>query len=189
YGKKKAEYANAAHTLNYTGPQYVADMLAGLYPNHRDKVTILDMAAGTGFVGEELHKRGFVNIHAHEGSVEMLETSREKGVYSHFLLCLLTEENGLPLLSDTYDAISMSGGAAENHLPPCAQEELARVIKPGGYFVNSYRATLLASDYGKQWEEVAKKLEDNGKWKMYGRMTFRNYNVLTGGIVDIYKVL
>lgn len=57
------------------------------------------------------------------------------------------------------------------------------------YFVNSYRANLLSSDYGKQWEEVAKKLEDNGKWKMYGRMNIKNYNVLTGGIVDIYKVL
>merc|ERR1712025_944707 len=45
--------------------------------------TILDVAAGTGLVGEELKKAGFKvdNVTALDFSPEMLEVSRKKGVY------------------------------------------------------------------------------------------------------------
>jgi len=49
----------------------------------REQLTILDVAAGTGLVGEELKKAGFKvdNVTALDFSPEMLEVSRKKGVY------------------------------------------------------------------------------------------------------------
>ena len=38
-------------------------------------------------------------------------------------------------VSDTYDALVMSGGMGEGHIPTAALIELIRVVKPGTNFV------------------------------------------------------
>ncbi len=44
----------------YNGPNIAAESLAAYYaPEKREGVKILDVAAGTGRVGHELHKAGF----------------------------------------------------------------------------------------------------------------------------------
>ncbi|XP_059140638.1 methyltransferase-like protein 27 [Physella acuta] len=182
-----SQYEDVSYSLGYSGPRYCADMLSAVYPTGRDKLVVLDVAAGTGFVGVELKQRGFTNIHAQDGSIGMLEAARQKGVYSHFLHCLITGETTLPLLNDFYDAIVICGAVVENHLPASAQKDFIRVIKPGGYLINGYRATLTSSDYGKQWEETAQSLVSDGKWTLYGRLTFQKYNLFTDGVVDVYK--
>ncbi|XP_059177072.1 methyltransferase-like protein 27, partial [Physella acuta] len=164
-------YDEASKCLCYKGPRYCADMVAGLFSVNKDHVTILDVAAGTGLVGEELKKRGFQNVHALEASIGMLEIARSKGHYSHYLLAMVTEGKQLPLLNASYDAITLCGATLENHLPPAALEEFVRLIKPGGYFINVVRASsLVSADYGKQYENKALELEENGKWALYGRM-------------------
>uniref|UniRef100_A0A2C9L4Y3 Methyltransferase type 11 domain-containing protein n=1 Tax=Biomphalaria glabrata TaxID=6526 RepID=A0A2C9L4Y3_BIOGL len=180
-------YAQSAETLAYRGPQYCADMLAGLI-KYKDDALILDVAAGTGLVGAELRKRGFSQIHAHDGASNMLETCKRKGFYSHLIHCLIGEGKQLPASNNTYDAITMSGGTCENHIPPSCQEEFVRVIKPGGYFVNAYRSTMVNIEYGQRWEAEARRLEMDNKWTFYGRLFFKKYNLFSDGFVDIYRV-
>lgn len=179
-------YAECAVALAYRGPQYCADMLSALLPNK--EAVILDVAAGTGLVGGELKKRGFCNIHAHDGSLNMLDTCKQKGIYSNFIHCLLGDGSQLPVSRGTYDALVMSGGTCENHLPPSAQREFIRVIKPGGYFINAYRSTMPDIEYGKMWQAESDTLEDEKKWLFYGRLCFRKYNLFADGLVDIYQV-
>ncbi|XP_059153691.1 uncharacterized protein LOC131939419 isoform X3 [Physella acuta] len=108
-------------------------MAAALVGERREEAVVLDVAAGTGLVGEELHKRGFKHIHAHDGALNMIETCKQKGIYSNFIHCLIGEGKQIPTADDTYDVLAMSGGTCENHLPPSAQQEFVRVIKPGGF--------------------------------------------------------
>ncbi|XP_059153690.1 methyltransferase-like protein 27 isoform X2 [Physella acuta] len=181
-------YAQSAVALAYRGPQYCADMAAALVGERREEAVVLDVAAGTGLVGEELHKRGFKHIHAHDGALNMIETCKQKGIYSNFIHCLIGEGKQIPTADDTYDVLAMSGGTCENHLPPSAQQEFVRVIKPGGFFVNAYRSTMPTIEYGRLWEAEAGKLEAAGKWRFYGRLMFRKYNLYSDGFVDIYQV-
>ncbi|XP_059153699.1 methyltransferase-like protein 27 [Physella acuta] len=181
-------YAVSTVALAYRGPQYCADMAAAMVQDRREGALVLDVAAGTGLVGEELHKHGFKNIHALDGASQMLETCKQKGVYSDFIQCILLEGKQMPIANATYDVVAMSGATIENHLPPSSMQEFVRVIKPGGYFINCYRATIQDIEYGKEWLAEAARLEKTGKWKLYGRLNFRKYHVFSDGFVDIYQV-
>lgn len=63
----------------------MADYLSELVESaglRKRNVTILDVAAGTGLVGEELVKAGFSvsNITALDLNIDMLEVARKKGI-------------------------------------------------------------------------------------------------------------
>ncbi|XP_059153698.1 uncharacterized protein LOC131939426 isoform X2 [Physella acuta] len=90
-------YAVSTVALAYRGPQYCADMAAAMVQDRREGALVLDVAAGTGLVGEELHKHGFKNIHALDGASQMLETCKQKGVYSDFIQCILLEGKQMPI--------------------------------------------------------------------------------------------
>ncbi|RUS75277.1 hypothetical protein EGW08_016969, partial [Elysia chlorotica] len=68
----------------YQGPSIAADTVAHYFPdeNSRKTARILDVAAGSGFVGEKLKNKGFETIHALEPCGQMLQLALEKGVYS-----------------------------------------------------------------------------------------------------------
>ncbi|OWF45405.1 Williams-Beuren syndrome chromosomal region 27 protein [Mizuhopecten yessoensis] len=80
----------------YSGPSMAADAVAGLYPGDRENVHILDIAAGTGFVGEQLAKHGFVKVDALDPSQGMLDKAKAKGVYQT-LICSYFDEKKLDI--------------------------------------------------------------------------------------------
>ncbi|GFO14254.1 Williams-Beuren syndrome chromosomal region 27 protein-like [Plakobranchus ocellatus] len=181
-------YENSIVSLNYVGPRYCAQMLSGVM-NDIPNASVLDIAAGTGWVGQELRKRGFRKIDAHDGAAAMVDVCKKTGIYQNFFVSFVGDGHRLPVENETYDALTCCGATLENHLPPSSQAEFIRVIKPGGFFVNCYRKNLPDLDYGKKWRAEAQRLEDEGKWILYGRLTFRNFHKLTDGNVDIYQVL
>ncbi|XP_069176508.1 uncharacterized protein [Procambarus clarkii] len=68
---------------NYRGPVITADYVAQMVPkDRRQHVRVMDIAAGTGAVGLELHKKEFTNIDALDPSEGMLNILKETGVYS-----------------------------------------------------------------------------------------------------------
>ncbi|GFR76808.1 demethylmenaquinone methyltransferase [Elysia marginata] len=187
-GHMPGKYHESTLAVRYIGPRYCAEMLSGVYAGNPAEARVLDLAAGTGLVGQELRKRGFCNIDAHDGAAAMVEFCKATGFYNQFFVSFVGDGNMLPIEDDTYDAVTCCGATVENHLPPSAQQELVRVIKPGGFLVNAHRANLPEIPYGKQWRAEAQKLEDEGKWTLYGRLTFRNFNKYTDGSLDIYRV-
>ncbi|KAH9499066.1 Methyltransferase-like protein 27 [Bulinus truncatus] len=92
---------DGSKSVGYCGPRYCADMLAALVKD-KENAVLLDMAAGTGFVGEELKDRGFRHIHAHDGAVAMLEICKQKGLYSKYIHCFIQEGKTLPIYNGEY---------------------------------------------------------------------------------------
>ncbi|GFO16987.1 Williams-Beuren syndrome chromosomal region 27 protein [Plakobranchus ocellatus] len=181
-------YNDYSIVLSYNGPVYIANMLAGLIPD-KDKTKVLDLAAGTGLVGEALYKRGFRNLDALDGGEALVNFCKSTGVFQDLFTCIIGDGHKLPMKDNTYDAIACSGGTIENHLPPSSQIEIARIIKPGGFFVNAYRANLheTEEEYANEWREVAERLENEGTWTLYGRFFFKKFHKLSQGQMDVYQ--
>ncbi|XP_033758329.1 methyltransferase-like protein 27 [Pecten maximus] len=89
-------YEKDLNYADYRGPFMVANALAVLYPGPCENVHVLDVAAGTGLVGEQLAKRGFIKIDALDPSEGMLAKAKEKDIYQT-LICAYFDENNLIL--------------------------------------------------------------------------------------------
>ncbi|RWS21686.1 malonyl-[acyl-carrier protein] O-methyltransferase-like protein, partial [Leptotrombidium deliense] len=93
---------------------------------------ILDVGAGTGFLGKLLHSLGYTNIDALDGSEKMLQHSRKlTDVYKNFIEALVVEDKELPIPAKTYDIALMSGSASPAHIDVTAYKQIIRVVKPG----------------------------------------------------------
>jgi SAM-dependent methyltransferase len=93
---------------------------------------ILDLACGTGRIGQWLRERSRAAIVGVDLTPEMLEVARGKGVYRSLHVA---EVSCTGLSGETYDLAMQS--LADEHLPDLRPlyHELARVTKPLGHFV------------------------------------------------------
>lgn len=93
---------------------------------------ILDLACGTGRIGQWLRERTSATIDGVDITPEMMSRAQEKGVYRALHQASITE-TGLP--AATYDLCTQS--LADEHLPDLfpLYAEVARVTKTDGYFV------------------------------------------------------
>lgn len=94
--------------------------------------TILDLACGTGRIGEWLHKRTDAPIDGVDLTPEMLAVAKTKDIYRTLHHVDVTN-TGLP--SDTYDICTQS--LADEHISDLRSlyREVARVTKADGHFV------------------------------------------------------
>ncbi|XP_006821709.1 methyltransferase-like protein 27 [Saccoglossus kowalevskii] len=84
-------YEQDTFLLGYRGPQLTANLVSKLVKNKNDR--ILDVGAGTGLVGDELHKHGYTNLDALEPSRESLHIAKNKGIYKKlFCECIGTSK-------------------------------------------------------------------------------------------------
>ncbi|OWF52505.1 Williams-Beuren syndrome chromosomal region 27 protein-like isoform X1 [Mizuhopecten yessoensis] len=166
YDSWSKQYEEDMHTVEYRGPAIVADVLAELYPGTRENVCILDVAAGTGLVGVELAKQGFVKVDALDPSQGMLDEAKTKGVYQK-MICSYFDEKELNIEPDTYDVIVICGACSNRHLPCDCLWEAVRLVKPGGYFVMATRPTQLNTiqEYKGHLEPLMDEIEKEGKWE------------------------
>ncbi|BFZ01218.1 hypothetical protein BsWGS_04257 [Bradybaena similaris] len=188
---KDAKYEQDLRAENYKGPKIAADFTLKQFPDEceRKRVVILDVAAGSGFVGEELKARGFVKMDALEPSEGMLDLARAKGIYGRTFLSFL---NGQPIKveSNYYDVAVISGGMGEGHIPCSGLHELIRVVKPGGLVIIAMREAYLTSvlEYKDRLEPLMKQLEQEGKWQAVSRTVVPNYSFDNNGVVYIFRV-
>ncbi|XP_019638227.1 PREDICTED: Williams-Beuren syndrome chromosomal region 27 protein-like isoform X1 [Branchiostoma belcheri] len=173
------------------GPRVCAEAvekaLAGL---NRQEVRILDVAAGTGVVGEELQKMGFTNMDAVDGSRGMLDLAERKNIY-HRLICDFVGAKPMDIENDTYDAVACCAAFGPAHLKEDCLPELIRVVKPGGYVVITFREEYLhfVEDYKDKLEPAMVRLQDTGLWERVSRDVFPKFYQDKNGITFVYKVL
>ena len=96
----------------------------------KDKsVRIIDVGCGTGLVGVELEKSGFINFDGIDISQEMIDIAKQRG-YSKLFIGSLNES--LPFESNEYDAAFCVGVFTHGHVGSDRLDELVRIVKPGG---------------------------------------------------------
>ena len=75
--------------------------------------SVLDIAAGTGWVGEALRLKGFKGLmDAHDGSEKMLEMAKKKeGVYTNYFVHMIESHTSMPkeLASESYEIVTVAG--------------------------------------------------------------------------------
>ncbi|XP_076460561.1 methyltransferase-like protein 27 [Babylonia areolata] len=192
YDDTSDNYDQYVNAFQYAGPQQVAKTISSLYPeqSQRESVRILDVAAGTGLVGVEMHKEGFRNMDALDPSQGMLNVASRRGIYGR-LFTEYIDDKELPIEKDSYDSMVICGGMGENQIPCSALHEMIRLVKPGGYILNMTRAENLAkcSDYVGRLEKLMEQLESDGKWREVARTTFPNFLKGRDGLMLVHQVL
>ncbi|XP_041354180.1 demethylmenaquinone methyltransferase-like isoform X2 [Gigantopelta aegis] len=190
YHKTSDEYDKLSICVDYRAPVELARTMADLFPDGRDKVKVLDAAAGTGFVGMELFKIGFKNVDAVDAAKGMLAVAESKHIYQR-LICQYLGKNKLGIDSRIYDAVTMCGGVGHNCVPAAGFKELLTVIKPGGVFVNVTRAENASEidEYRDTTLPLFKKLAEEGKLRLETEKRFPVYLHGKEGVISVYRVL
>lgn len=140
------------------------DCLTQALPGPPHAALILDVACGTGLVAAELQARGFLQLHGVDGSPEMLDQARARGLYQHLSLCILGQEP-LPSPEGTFDAVLIVGALSDGQVPCSAVPELLRVTKPGGLVCLTTRTNPSNLCYKEALEATMDRLERAGVWQ------------------------
>ncbi|XP_060082532.1 methyltransferase-like protein 27 [Ylistrum balloti] len=192
YSKWAADYEHDLSQDRYLGPYYACKAVAEEFPltlGDRKSVRILDVACGTGFLGEKLKEEGFTNVDGLDPSDKMLDVARAKDVYNK-LYCEFMSEATLPIDNGTYSCVVVAGGMGEGHIPCAALTEMIRIVKPGGYVIIVMREEYLShvQEYKGKLEQRFMELENEGRWKSCPRKIVPKYSFDNNGIIFKFKV-
>ncbi|XP_069102353.1 methyltransferase-like protein 27 [Argopecten irradians] len=189
YDSWSSKYDEDLCAAGYRGPSIAAEALAELYPDTRDTVYILDVASGTGLVGEQLVKQGFLMIDALDPSQGMLDKAKSKGVYKG-MICAYFNEKELDIKAGSYDAITIVGGCNDTHLTCGCLMEAIRLIKPGGFFLMCTRPMLLKKVEDREpFETWMENIEKEGKWKCIRKEIVPRYIDKYDGVIFVYQTI
>ncbi|XP_069161643.1 methyltransferase-like protein 27 isoform X2 [Procambarus clarkii] len=145
---------------NYRGPLIAADYVTQMVPeDRRQHVRVMDIAAGTGAIGLELHKKGFTNIDALDPSEGMLKVLKETGVYNLIYQEFISQD------------------------PTTIPEGGLVIIVTGVNYLTAVEA------YKDKLEPHMERLEQQGLWHKVVRTVVPNYFVEIDGVVYIYRVV
>jgi predicted TPR repeat methyltransferase len=122
--------------------------------------TVIDVGCGTGLAGSELKAQGFTHIDGFDMSQGMLQQARLLDIYGDLKINILGET--LDYSTASYDAAIATGVFSVGHAPASGWGEVARIVKPGGYFVLTMRPDIFESS-GFQDKESA--LVGSRKWQ------------------------
>ncbi|KAI0228566.1 hypothetical protein LSAT2_020976 [Lamellibrachia satsuma] len=133
-----------------------AEFVERYFGDRKDDTYIVDVAAGTGLVGDEVSRmmnlfvrtvgggeqsdwlmsnaqlkmRGFTKMDALDVSDEMLSIARTKNIYGRIIHDYM-DGHRTDIKDDTYDAMTIAGGMGDGLIPTRAMTELIRIVKPG----------------------------------------------------------
>ncbi len=144
--------------FGYVIPRVAAETFERFVPKD---ARALDAGAGTGLVGVELHRLGYTGLDAMDMSRGMLDEARRKGVYGDLHQMVMGER--LDLDTDSYDAAICVGVLTLGHAPAHSLDELARIVRPGGYVVFTLRPDIYERD---GFREKQRQLETEGAWEL-----------------------
>ncbi|KAK8751430.1 hypothetical protein OTU49_008455 [Cherax quadricarinatus] len=191
YSQFSQTYEQLMNSRTYAGPRVAAEEIARLVPQEcRKDARVLDVAAGTGKVGQELYKRGFTWLDAVEPSTGMLEILYKTEVYSQAFKEFLGHGNST-IPTETYDVVVNVGGMGEGHIPVRGVDDMINLTKPGGVVVVVMRLEYLeiVKEYRDRLETRMNLLEKSGRWSMVLKKTIPRYFCDKEGIIFIYRVI
>ncbi|XP_060074072.1 methyltransferase-like protein 27 [Ylistrum balloti] len=173
----------------YQGPIQAAIECCDVIPEaNRESALVLDVAAGTGFLGKELQLKGFRNLHALDPSTKMLKKADTKNVYQKFINDFISEEPLIQVEADTYDIVASSGGMGQSHIPAGALWEMLRITRKGGFIILVMREEYLRHPvYDGILEVLMENMEKTRKWKMIKKRIISKYFAEKEGVVFVFE--
>ena len=143
---------------NYTAPQETVSVLKKYALKKNSK--ILDAGCGTGLVGIELKKYGYLNIDGVDFSQNMLDLVPQ-GTYKKIEKVDLNKQ--LKFKDNTYDIVMCVGTFTYGHVKPKALDELIRITKNKGLICFTINEGIY-EDYG--FDNKIKELSSNKSWNV-----------------------
>lgn len=186
------KYDADALKTNYNAPKAMAELCAKYFTA---EARIIDLCAGTGLVGEVLHRVGYKHLDAHDGSAEMLEEAKKKNCYENFI-CEIFEPNLTSSISTgRYDGAVLCGAFSPGHLTTEHLADIIRTVKPGGKIIIGFREEWVQGPLEESFNwpyDMPKKMSDlekQKKWKLLHQEKRPNYVSGKGGVYFVYEVL
>ncbi|ESP02246.1 hypothetical protein LOTGIDRAFT_172244 [Lottia gigantea] len=184
----KGKYESDTSRLGYVGPQVTAETVSKLYDDvQRERIKILDVAAGTGLLSRELRKYGFKNIDGVDPSEKSKELAMKDGLYDRYVVDFV-DEHDLDIQSESYDCVASTGGFAAGLMPCSAIKEFIRVAKIGGmicFSVPDYIYTA-CEEYRDRFEPRLVQYEDSGLWKRRSKTPVKSYLDNAPGTIYVF---
>ena len=116
----------------------------------KNEMKIIDVGAGTGLLGVQLHELGYTSLTAVDISAEMLNEARKKNVYKKFICAFLSDQRIPEIGTGEYDALICAGTLVKGHARSSAFVEMIRIVRIGKSFClvssinfTTYYATFL----------------------------------------------
>lgn len=151
----------------YIAPQLSVSALVEICSDRSS--TIIDLGCGTGLVGVQLQKAGYMTFDGTDISQGMLDQAMEKGIYRNLVKSDLTQQ--MPFPSDAYDAALCIGSMGAGHVDASHIPEMLKVIKPGGVLIIHTNETYYKKG---SFGETFRSLEDKNIWMIH-RAERQNY--------------
>jgi len=153
----KDKYNKDMIDWDYTGPQETVDIFSK-YSENKD-ILIFDAGCGTGLVGKELKKFGYINFHGADLSQTLLN-SIPKDLYKKLHKVDLNQS--IKVDDNCYDAVMCVGTFTYAHVKPNALDEFIRITKNKGLICFTINEGI-HQEYG--FDKKIEELEKKNKWK------------------------
>ena len=154
----KNKYDKDMVDWNYTGPKETVEVFKK-YAKNKD-VKIFDAGCGTGLVGLELRKFGYLNIDGADLSQKLLNLV-PKGSYRS--LEQIDLNKSLNKQNDIYDAVMCVGTFTFGHVKPPALDEFIRITKNKGLICFTINEGIY-KEYG--FDKKIDELKENNSWNI-----------------------
>ena len=141
----------------YTGPKETVAIFKK-YTNNKE-IKIYDAGCGTGLVGIELKKNGYINCDGADLSQKLLDLV-PKGLYQN--LSKVDLNQSLDIKDNEYEAVLCVGTFTFGHVKPPALDEFVRIIKNKGLLCFTINEGIY-EEYG--FDKKIKELTENNLWK------------------------
>ena len=151
------KYDKDMEDWNYTGPKETSKIFEKYATNKN--IQIYDAGCGTGLVGVELKKYGFLNFYGADLSQKLLDLV-PKGLYKSLDKVDLNQP--IDIANDTYDAVMCVGTFTFGHVKPHALNEFIRITKNNGLICFTINEGI-HEEYG--FDKKIEQLDNDKFWK------------------------
>ena len=142
----------------YSGPKETVNTFKK-YAKSKN-IKILDAGCGTGLVGIELKKNGYLSIDGADLSKKLLELVPPN---YYETLIQIDLNKSINIKDNTYDAIMCVGTFTYGHVKPNALDEFIRICKNKSLICFTINEGIY-EEYG--FDKKIEKLKNNNSWKM-----------------------
>ena len=151
------KYDKDMEDWNYTGPKETSEIFAK-YQKNKD-IKIYDAGCGTGLVGIELKKYGFLKFDGADLSQKLLDLV-PLGLYQSLEKIDLNQK--INHQDNMYDAVMCVGTFTFGHVKPPALDEFIRITKKNGLICFTINEGI-HEEYG--FDKKIDQLKKDNKWK------------------------